>query len=103
VAEVTEQAVRSSAERVLGEKLHVVEVVARNSNLVFGLVTVSAECFSLRVPRLHPSGLPPLSPCMPDISGNQFVYRDGALAGWSTSTPTSYAHANWSCRRSSCA
>jgi aminoglycoside phosphotransferase (APT) family kinase protein len=55
--EVTEVEARSAAEQLLGEPVSEVEQIARSSNHVFRLTTVTGARYSLRVPLLHPNRL----------------------------------------------
>ncbi|GAA2760702.1 phosphotransferase [Actinopolymorpha rutila] len=72
MTEPTEDLVRASAEKALGETVVAANFVALNSNHLYRLETASGARYSLRVPRLRPTALSPFWQYMQDTFGLRY-------------------------------
>jgi aminoglycoside phosphotransferase (APT) family kinase protein len=85
-----EAEVRAAAERLLGEPVSELEQIARSSNHVFRLTTVSGARYSLRVPLLRPDRLSAYWQQLRDTFGLRYgtqLAHVGALAEWISNAP----------------
>jgi aminoglycoside phosphotransferase (APT) family kinase protein len=87
---VEAEVVREVAERLLGEPVNEVELIARSSNHVFGLTTASGARYSLRIPLLREDRLSAYWQQLRDTFGLRYgtqLGHVGELAEWIPGAP----------------